>query len=379
MVKVIESGRCFMSSPPALPINSKEPSSFSTKWIREAIRETRGDSGLKGFDTSVEGAPYQFEPLINTSEESLAIEDFRPINSHEPTQPSGPLPVVRSHSVVGVLWRLSFAIVVMAGLTFLIVGRPWTIWTSGTNKSGIESSLFWSLFLEQARAEPAIHGGAKLFVNEETPRPMGDAVPLGVSVPNADDYAILVFAGLVKGTILSTGHPLGDHKWWLSAKDLSNAVIWPPPHFVGVMDITVELRPAADRTVEAYRPLRFEWVEAKVPYSNVTNQGEVLEPKLQSQPIHQLSPEKIAALLKRGKDLLSSGDIAAAQLVLRRAAEAGDAGAALALAGTYDPMALQKLQVHGFSPDLAMARHWYEKAKELGSQDAVAKIRDVGQ
>ena len=68
-------------------------------------------------------------------------------------------------------------------------------------------------------------------------------------------------------------------------------------------------------------------------------------------------------------------DLAAARLVLRRAAEAGNARAAFALAGTYNPITLGKLQVHGLSPDLAIARHWYEKAKELGSPDAVRELQ----
>ena len=358
----------FMSNRPDLRVNSKEPSSFTNKWVSEAVRETGGDFGLVGFPAC---ALYQFEPLINTQEEGLAIEDFRPPDSREPTQPPGALPVARSGSAASVLWRSTFTIVVMAALTFFIVGMPWT---TKTYKSGREYSSFWSLSLERAMAEPAIHRDAKLFVNEQTPQPMDEAVPLGVSVPNADDDTILIFTGIVKGTTLSSGRLLGDHKWWLFARDLRNVMIRPPPHYVGVMDITVELRPSAETAVEDYRMLRFEWAEAKAPDPKVTNQADVLEFNLQSQPTHQLDPEENAALLKRGNDLISSGDLAAARLVLPRAAEAGDARAALALAGTYDPVTLQKLPVHGLSPDVAMAHHWYEKAKELGSPDALRRL-----
>jgi len=357
-----------MSNRPDLRVNSKEPSSFTNKWVSEAVRETGGDFGLVGFPAC---ALYQFEPLINTQEEGLAIEDFRPPDSREPTQPPGALPVARSGSAASVLRRSTFTIVVMAALTFFIVGMPWT---TKTYKSGREYSSFWSLSLERAMAEPAIHRDAKLFVNEQTPQPMDEAVPLGVSVPNADDDTILIFTGIVKGTTLSSGRLFGDHKWWLFARDLRNVMIRPPPHYVGVMDITVELRPSAETAVEDYRMLRFEWAEAKAPDPKVTNQADVLEFNLQSQPTHQLDPEENAALLKRGNDLISSGDVAAARMVLRRAAEAGDARAALALAGTYDPATLQKLRVHGLSPDFAMARHWYEKASELGSPDALRRL-----
>ena len=45
-------------------------------------------------------------------------------------------------------------------------------------------------------------------------------------------------------------------------------------------------------------------------------------------------------LIKRADDFLAIGDIAAARLVLRRAAGTGDAKAALALGMTYDPVVL---------------------------------------
>src|SRR5258705_1258885 len=90
--------------------------------------------------------------------------------------------------------------------------------------------------------------------------------------------------------------------------------------------------------------------------------------------IHHLDPNEIAASLRRADDLIASGDLAAARLVLRRAANAGDARAAMTLAGTYDPVILEKLGVHGFLPDVAMARVWYEKAKKFGSAEAPQRL-----
>ena len=88
----------------------------------------------------------------------------------------------------------------------------------------------------------------------------------------------------------------------------------------------------------------------------------------------QLDREEIAVLLKIGKDLIASGDIAAARLTLKRAADAGDAEAALALASTYDPYVLRELKAYGFKADAAMARAWYEKAKDLGSPVAPRRL-----
>jgi hypothetical protein len=98
------------------------------------------------------------------------------------------------------------------------------------------------------------------------------------------------------------------------------------------------------------------------------------EPVIPADAIHHLDPNEIASSLKRGDALIASGDVAAARLVLRRAADAGDARAAMMLAETYDPAFLEKLGVHGFVPDLAMARSWYEKAKQFGATEATGRL-----
>ena len=90
--------------------------------------------------------------------------------------------------------------------------------------------------------------------------------------------------------------------------------------------------------------------------------------------IHHLEPGEIATLLTRADALIGSGDLAAARLVLRRAAEAGDGRAAMMLGGTYDPTVLEKLGVRGVVPDMATARSWYEKAKRFGGADAKSPL-----
>jgi hypothetical protein len=91
-------------------------------------------------------------------------------------------------------------------------------------------------------------------------------------------------------------------------------------------------------------------------------------------PVRHLDPGEIAAALSRGTALIGSGDLAAARLVLRRAADAGDARSAMMLAETYDPQILEKLGVHGVVPDLAKARDWYEKAKQFGAAEANQRL-----
>jgi TPR repeat protein len=84
--------------------------------------------------------------------------------------------------------------------------------------------------------------------------------------------------------------------------------------------------------------------------------------------------EVVAALLERGQELMASGDIAAARVLLLRAAEARDPKAALALAATFHPIMLEKIGAHGVVPDISLARRWYEKAKEFGSDEAPRRL-----
>jgi hypothetical protein len=95
-----------------------------------------------------------------------------------------------------------------------------------------------------------------------------------------------------------------------------------------------------------------------------------------------LDQTEIMTLLKRGADFLRSGDFASARLLLRRAAEAGNAEAALALGSTYDPLMLRQLRAIGIAPDVAQARQWYQTAAELGAsaaQQRLAKLPESGQ
>ncbi len=88
-----------------------------------------------------------------------------------------------------------------------------------------------------------------------------------------------------------------------------------------------------------------------------------------------LAAEEIELLRKMGNDFIAAGDFAGARGVLERAAEAGDASSALALAATYDPTTLARFKVRGLVPDNAKAAFWYERARDLGSQEAPVRLK----
>jgi hypothetical protein len=92
-----------------------------------------------------------------------------------------------------------------------------------------------------------------------------------------------------------------------------------------------------------------------------------------------LDREEIAILYRRSEELIAQGDIAAGRLLLTRAAEAGDARAALALGATYDAAVLGRLGVLGVAPDAEKARAWYAKSAEFGSREATQRLEQLAQ
>jgi hypothetical protein len=89
--------------------------------------------------------------------------------------------------------------------------------------------------------------------------------------------------------------------------------------------------------------------------------------------------DEVATLLARARTYLATGDVAAARVVLRRAAERDDPQAALALGGTYDPIVLKRLGIVNLRADPTQAREWYRRAVQLGSADASLRLEQLVQ
>jgi len=94
-------------------------------------------------------------------------------------------------------------------------------------------------------------------------------------------------------------------------------------------------------------------------------------------PSKTLDAETLAALMTRAKSLLARGDIAAARLLLERAANAQNATAAFLLAQTYDPAVLGVRDTRSITADPVMARDWYRKAASFGSADAQQRLTQL--
>jgi TPR repeat protein len=88
----------------------------------------------------------------------------------------------------------------------------------------------------------------------------------------------------------------------------------------------------------------------------------------------QRDREHIELMIAHSRRLMSEGYVEAARTLLERAAASRDPRAALDLGSTYDPFMLAILQVRGVAADVFLARIWYKKAIEYGSEEARKRL-----
>jgi len=207
-----------------------------------------------------------------------------------------------------------------------------------------------------------------------------EALSLNLSLLGVADGGWVMIRGLTAGSVVSGGRPLGEGTWRVDISHLQDAKVRPPRGFAGPMNLTLELR-LADDTVADRHSTRLEWfgVNKLTALAPADTRSPTAEPQA-SEPRVAMRPDQRqanASLVLRGKELLRNGDFSSARLILQRAAEAGDADAALALGSTYDPTVLAQLGLRGQVANVELARTWYEKAQEFGSAEASSRLKTL--
>jgi len=356
-------------------------------------------------------------------EGDAAIQRLRARRSLDPEFPPAPPAPVRKKSLLGSIGRLGLVMLAAAVVALFAIGQfPFPdFWRQLRSDRGVElasSSARPAPTTAPKRTEAAI---PQLIVRDLRGN-RGEPAPLGMALQGRADGAIVLISGLTPGMTLSTGGAVGANAWQVPVDDLGNTWILPPKDFVGATDLTAELR-LPDNTVVHRRPIHLEWVATQASAAPVApataappapaavaaapppppaavaavappapapaRQAPPPPPAAPAvtpaaapaaaavSPPRQLDRDEIGVLVKRGKDFIATGDLAAARLMLRRAAEANDAEAALTLAATYDPEVLRELKVYGFAADVETARLWYQRAKELGSPEAPRRLETL--
>jgi hypothetical protein len=258
--------------------------------------------------------------------------------------------------------------VALAGLGSVVLGLIVMLWGRDNESSLGESdrdkpSSLPRLTSVAADACQTISTAPRLVANA-TPGLVqaDDAAALGVTIDGAADGAQLVIGGYETGSLFSVGQPLSHNAWSIPVSQIKTATMMPPRGFMGSMDITVRLVLANGKLADQ-QTLHLEWQPPRPALR-----------ALVSSVSRKISASEVHALLARGNALEATGDLAGARLVFQRAAEAGNARAAFMLAETYDPIVLETLRESGLASNIATARVWYAKAKDLGSDEAPERL-----
>jgi hypothetical protein len=216
--------------------------------------------------------------------------------------------------------------------------------------------------LSKDRSEPASVRPVKLLPVGSPGEPLRleakkpSRLPLQVRPEEAlQESYILVLSGLPANATLSGATRMGSDSWLLFPGALNQLEIIVPEWSVSVIEVGVELR-RANGAVAAQSKA---WLEVPPPGP----QGSKLD-----QPA-------IKDLLQSGDRLLGRGDVASARALYERAAAMGSAQAALALGSTYDPGRLWALGVFGMVGNKERARHWYQRADQLGHAEAKDRLK----
>jgi hypothetical protein len=328
--------------------------------------------------------------------------------------------VLKKRSSVRLAARLAVAVVsaALVALAYVVFLSP--------SQDGADDRLLSALRSWQspksstAAAPSAPHRVSALVVRNHTGL-VNEPLALGVSVDTPDAGATVTIKGMPPGARLTAGVPLSFTEWRVPAEEVSNVMVIPPADFAGELDLSAELR-SSEGAAQVTSFMQLIWRSAPPATVLVTSnavttstvpapQPQQAAPQLQQpatlppqqppqapqpqqqtiaslppasapapqpQPradtVRELSPNEIAGLVRRAQEMLANGDVKAARLLLLRAAEAHDARAALALARTYDPIALRQLSSADPGPDLAQARNWYQKAREWGAPEAQRQL-----
>lgn len=192
--------------------------------------------------------------------------------------------------------------------------------------------------------------------------------------------------GLPPSSALSDGHAIGPGAWAVPLAALPTLTVIVPTGVQGRSEVSISLvtvdgavmaEASTSLVVAAPLPQAVPAIPA-IAREIAPAIPPALPPRAEPVPMPPAERERALGLHAKGLELLERGSVYAARKFFERAAEAGLPQGAVALAGTYDPDELAKLKVLGLQPDLAAARTWYEKARELGAPEASERLRRLG-
>ena len=195
---------------------------------------------------------------------------------------------------------------------------------------------------------------------------------------------MLMVRGVPPRVTLSEGRSFGPGVWMVPLAGVGKLEIAPATGTSGRSDITLELIALDGKILADARTTLTIAPSAAASEAPLNDRLALTAGSLAGKPqvtgaLTRDETDHARMLVEKGDASMQSGKITSARLFYQSAAESGWAPAALALGATYDSVELSRSKIiGGIQPDLALARKWYEKAKELGSPEADRRLQQLG-
>jgi len=202
----------------------------------------------------------------------------------------------------------------------------------------------------------------------------GERVRLTVNVEGsaADAFRVRV-QGLPKGTRLTQGRFVPPDNWIVAGADLDTTEIVNESAALGRFELRGELQ-ALDGKAWARTNSTLIVAAQTPPRPDAGMNAPGAAPMMALGDVDEQAQQKFVA---QGLRQLVSGNVNSARLLFQRAAEAGNAQAALLLGDTFDEVRLAQLGVYGVLADRDKANYWYGRADELGAPEAKERLSEV--
>lgn len=255
------------------------------------------------------------------------------------------------------------------------------------------------LTLAQMRGQPAFAINVGTLILAE---PAGET-PLPIQVGPADALPKNTFVrirGLPAAVSLSEGHSIAPGAWAVPFAGLPTLRMTVPVGLAGRSEVIVALvtvegtvltEAKSTLVIETSLSASNEKIEPQPkavasigPSVSTTRDKGATGSTARSTPSAPAAParteqqQRALRFITKGNELLAEGDIATARLYYQRGVDAGLHEGALAMAATFDPAELARLGALGIAGDTKAARHWYERARELGAPEAAERLRRLG-
>jgi hypothetical protein len=341
------------------PVDLESPSEFAPKFPAKFKGSLSADE-----DVWIDAEEFLLGDVPR--DRSPTVQNLRFPRSLDPTTVPEPPPLAQQRPSVRLLTLLGLVSVVAVAFVVMWSRDKPPVGGDEANNSSLVSRLS---ALVAGDTHDTTASATRLVVTEA---PGGlhvdEATALGLAVDGAAGGAQVVIGGITAGSVFSGGRSIGPTAWSLPASQIETATLTPPRGFAGVMDVAVTLM-LANGSLSDRKVVRLEWLPDASAFQPPAPRAPAVS--------RRLDAGELTALVARGNALVATGDLAGARLLYRRAAEAGNARAALTLAETYDPVVLETLGESGLAPNVAMARLWYKKANELGSTEALARLEKL--